>query len=40
MEVEVILLLLSRNNPLVINNKINREKGIFKLNININSGIN
>ena len=40
MEVEVILLLLSRNNPLVINNKINREKGIFKLNINVKSGIN
>ena len=28
------------NNSLVINNKVNREKGIFKPNINIKSSIN
>ena len=37
--VEVILLLLSRNNSLVIDNKINRERGIFKLNMDIRDNI-
>ena len=40
MGVRVIPSLLSRGSSLVINNKINREKDIFKPNINIRGSIN
>ena len=39
MEVEVIPLLPSRGSPLVINNKVDREKGTFKLNVDVRGGI-
>ena len=39
MEVRVILLLLSRSDSLIINNKINRERGTFKLNMDIKGNI-
>ena len=38
-EIGVVLSLLSRDSPLVINNKVNREKGTFKPNIDIKSSI-
>ena len=40
MRVEVILSLLSKGGPLVINNKVNREKDTFKLNMDIRGSIN
>ena len=40
MGVKVIPLLPSKNNSLIVNNKIDREKGIFKPNINIRGSIN
>ena len=39
MGVGLILLLLSKSDSLVINNKVNRERGTFKLNINIRDSI-
>ena len=39
MKVEVILLLLSRSNSLVINNKVDRERGTFKPNVDVRGGI-
>ena len=40
MEVRVVLSLLNRGSPLIIDNKINREKGTFKLNIDVEGSIN
>ena len=40
MKVGVILLLLNRDDSLIINNKVNRERGIFESNINIKNSIN
>ena len=40
MRVGVISLLLSKSNSLIINNKVNRKKGIFKPNIDIRGSIN
>ena len=37
--VRVILLLLSKGGPLVINNKVDREKGTFEPNIDVKGGI-
>ena len=39
MEVGVVSSLPSRGNPLVINNKIDRERGTFKPNVDIRGGI-
>ena len=39
MEVRIVLSLPSRGNPLVIDNKVNRERGTFKLNIDVKSSI-
>ena len=39
MRIGVILLLPSRDSPLVINDKVDREKGTFKPNVNIRGGI-
>ena len=39
MRVGVILSLLSRGNPLVVNNKIDREKDTFKPNVNVRGSI-
>ena len=39
MRVGVISLLLSRDSPLVINDKIDRERGTFKPNIDIRGSI-
>ena len=39
MRVGVVLLLLSKGGPLVINNKVDRERGTFKLNVDIRSGV-
>ena len=39
MEVGVILLLSSKGSPLVIDNKINRERGTFEPNMDIRGGI-
>ena len=39
MRVEVVSLLPSRGGPLVINNKVDREKGTFEPNVDIKSGI-
>ena len=38
--VRVILLLLSRSDSLVIDNKVDREKGIFEPNMNVRDSIN
>ena len=38
-EVRVVPSLLSRGSPLIIDNKINREKGTFKPNMNVESSI-
>ena len=40
MRVGVILSLLSRGSPLVIDDKVDRERGTFKLNVDIRSGVN
>ena len=39
MEIKVILLLLSRGSLLVINNKVDRERGIFEPNVDVRGGI-
>ena len=39
MEVRVVPSLLSKGSPLIINNKVNREKGTFKLNMDIENSI-
>ena len=39
MRVEVILLLPSKSGPLIINNKVDKEEGIFELNIDIKGSI-
>ena len=39
MKVRVILLLLNRGDSLVINNKVNEKKGVFKLDMNIKDSI-
>ena len=39
MEVEIVPLLLNRGSPLVINNKVNRERGTFEPNIDIRGSI-
>ena len=39
MKVRVILSLPNKCDPLIINNKINREKNTFKLNIDIKGSI-
>ena len=39
MRVRVVLLLPSRGSPLVIDNKVNRERGTFKLNMDIKGDI-
>ena len=40
MKVGVILLLLNRGDSLVINNKVNRERGIFESNMDVKNSIN
>ena len=40
MEVRVVLSLLNRSDSLVINNKVDRERGTFEPNIDIRGGIN
>ena len=40
MKVRVVLSLLSRGSPLIIDNKINREKDTFKPNMDIKDSIN
>ena len=39
MGVRVIPLLPSRGNPLVIDNKVDRERGTFKPNVDIRGGV-
>ena len=39
MGVRVILLLLNKSDSLVINNKVDKERGIFELNIDIKSSV-
>ena len=39
MRVRVVLLLLSRGNPLVIDDKVNRERGTFEPNVDIKSSV-
>ena len=39
MGVGVVLLLLSRGSPLVIDNKVDRERGTFEPNVDIRGGI-
>ena len=39
MGVGVILSLLSKDSPLVINNKVDKERGTFELNVGIRSSI-
>ena len=39
MGVRVVLLLPSRGNPLVIDNKVDRERGIFKPNVNVRGSV-
>ena len=39
MKVRVILLLLSRGGFLIINNKIDKKKGTFKLNMDVKGSI-
>ena len=39
MEVRVIPLLLSRGSSLVINDKVDRERGTFEPNVNVKGGI-
>ena len=39
MRVRVISLLLNRGGSLVINNKINRERGTFKPNMDVRGGV-
>ena len=39
MGVGVVLLLLSRGNPLIINDKIDRERGTFKPNVDVRGSI-
>ena len=39
MRVRVILLLLSRSDTLIINNKINKKRDTFKLNMDIRNNI-
>ena len=39
MGVRVILLLLSRGSPLIINNKVDRERGTFEPNVDVRGGI-
>ena len=39
MGVRVVLLLLSKGGPLVINNKINRKRDTFELNVGVRSSI-
>ena len=38
--VEIVSLLLSRGGPLIIDDKVDREKGTFKPNIDVRSSIN
>ena len=40
MGVRVVLSLPSRGSPLVIDDKVDREKGTFELNIDVRGGIN
>ena len=40
MGVRVVPSLLSRGNPLVIDDKVNRERGTFKPDVNIRGNIN
>ena len=40
MKVEVILSLLNKSDLLVINNKVDEEKGIFEPNMNVRDSIN
>ena len=40
MKVRVILSLSNKSGLLIINNKVNKEKNTFKLNINIKGSIN
>ena len=40
MRVKVISLLLSKNNSLIINNKVNRERDTFKPNVDIRGSVN
>ena len=40
MKVWVILLLLNKNDSLIIDNKVNREKDTFKPNIDIKDNVN
>ena len=39
MEVEIVLLLLSKSGPLIIDDKVNRERGTFKPNMDVKSSI-
>ena len=39
MRVKVILLLLSRGGSLIIDDKVDRKRGTFKLNMNIRGGV-
>ena len=39
MRVKIVLLLLSRSNSLVINNKVDRERGTFEPNMNVRGNI-
>ena len=39
MRVEVILLLPSKSGPLIINNKVDRERGTFEPNMNVRGSI-
>ena len=39
MEVRVILLLPSKGGLLVINNKVDRKRSTFKLNVNVRGGV-
>ena len=39
MGVRVVPLLLGRGNPLVINDKVDRERGTFELNMDVRGGV-
>ena len=39
MRVRVVLLLPSRGNSLVINNKVDGERGTFELNVDVRGGV-
>ena len=40
MRVRVILLLLNKGSPLVIDNKVDRERGTFEPDVDVRGGIN